>query len=163
MAMIGEKFPSTVEMDWSRAFQNDIELFGRVLRDILKVDQTVPGRSGPRPVLNKAEATGRLRQFMGVDYSELPFQESFRALAHGKSIRNIAAFTGLDRNLVHKLLNGKAPDLYTMEVVATSFKKDPSYFLEYRVAYILGALQGRLEASPEMSVDIYRKFQKEGR
>jgi hypothetical protein len=159
MAIIAQEFPSTVKVDWDRAF-NDIELFGRVLRDILKVDQTVPGRSGPRPVLNKAEATARLRQFMGVDYSELEFHESFRVLSNGKSIRNLAAMTGLDRNMVQKLLNGtREPDLYSIEVIATAFKKKPSYFKEYRIAYVLGALQSRMELSPEITVDLYKKLQ----
>lgn len=160
MALINEEFPSTVKVEWSRAF-NDIELFGRVLRDILKVDQTVPGRSGPRPVLNQAEALARLRQFMRVDYSELAFSESFRILTAGKSIRGIAAMTGLDRNMVHKLLTGsRQPDLYTIEAVAKAFKKDASYFTEYRMAYVLGALREKMEHSPEITIDLYKRLQK---
>lgn len=160
MALINEQFPSTVKLEWQRAF-NDIELFGRVLRDILKVDQTVPGRSGPRPVLNQHEAMARLRQFMRVDYSELEFRDSFRVLSTGKSIRGIAAMTGLDRNMVHKLLSGsRQPDLYAMEAVARAFKKDPSYFTEYRMAYVLGALRDRMEHSPEITIDLYKRLQK---
>lgn len=161
MAIIYEEFPVTARLDWDKAFHNDIELFGRVLRDILKVDQTVPGRSGPRPVLNQAEALARLRQFQGVDFSELEFHEAFRSLTREASIRAIAHRTGLDRNMVHKLLTGsRQPDLYTMEAVAKAYKKAPSYFKEYRVAYVLAALRDRMELAPEITVDLYKKLSK---
>lgn len=165
MAIITEQFPSTVKTEWERAFQNDIELFGRVLRDILKVDQTVPGRSGPRPVLNQVEALARLRQFQGVDFSELEFKDSFRALtstSRGQgSIREIAHRTGLDRNMVHKLMTGtRAPDLFVMEEIAKAYKKNPSYFFEYRMAYVLAALRDRMEISPEITIDLYKRFQR---
>ena len=165
MAIINDEFPSTVKLEWTKAFNNDIELFGRVLRDILKVDQTVPGRSGPRPVLNQAEAMARLRQFQGVDYSELDFKDAFRALtitSNGQSsIRAIAHRTDLDRNMVHKLLTGtRDPDLFLMERIAKAYRKNPSYFMEYRVAYVLGALRDRMEKSPEITVDLFKRISK---
>lgn len=156
--LINEVFPTTVKMDWMKAF-NDIDLFGRILRDILKVDQTSPGRSGPRPVLDRKKATERLRQFMGADYSDAIFPQAFRELAAGKSVRGISAKTGVEKTMVQNLLTGKRqPDVALMEQIARAFKKEPAYFYEYRIAYVLAALGDRMSGSPEMTVDLYKKL-----
>jgi transcriptional regulator with XRE-family HTH domain len=156
--IINEQFPSTVHLDWCRAFE-DVELFGRILRDILKVDQTPPGRSGPRPVLDRDAATRRLRQFMRSDYSSLSFQETFQLLAGDRSHRALAAKIGIDRNMVQKLLAGsREPDIPLMEMIARAFKKDPSYFVEYRTAYVLGALGDKMQSAPETTIDLYKKL-----
>jgi len=157
--MIHEHFPPTVHLDWVRAF-NDVELFGRILRDILKVDQTPAGRSGPRPVLDRKVATERLRQFQRSDFSLLPFRETFVMLAEGKSQRGLAAKIGIERSMVQKLLAGtRDPDLYLIKLIALSFKKHPSFFVEYRAAYVLGALEMRMMNSPETTIDLYKKLQ----
>lgn len=159
LELIHQEFPSTVKMDWSRAFSADIELYGRVLRDILKVDQTQPGRSGPRPVLDKGIAMERLRQLRREDYSQLEFREAFMVLKGDLSHRGLEARTGLNRNMVQKLLSGqREPDMFVMEQIATAFKKSPAYFLEYRTAYVLGALAERLASSPELSVDLFHRI-----
>jgi len=156
--LIHDVFPSTTQMDWRKAF-NDIDLFGRILRDILKVDQTSPGRSGPRPVLDRKKATERLRQFMGADFSDAIFAQAFRELCGDKSVRGVAAKTGLEKTMVQNLLTGKRqPDVQIMEQVAESFKKDPSYFFEYRVAYVLAALGDKMAGAPEMTVDLYKRL-----
>ncbi len=159
LELIHQEFPSTVRLDWARALSQDVELYGRILRDILKVDQTQPGRSGPRPVLNKSIATERLKQLRREDYSSLEFREAFMILAGNLSHRGLEAKTGLNRNMVQKLLSGKRePDIYIMEQIATAFKKDPAFFVEYRTAYVLGALSQKLAASPEMSVDLFHRL-----
>lgn len=159
LEMIHKEFPSTVQLDWAAALSQDVELYGRILRDILKVDQTQPGRSGPRPVLDREIANERLKQFRREDYTELDFRDAFEVLAAGRSHRSLEAKTGLNRNMVQKLLAGKrGPDIVIMEQIATAFKKYPSYFLEYRTAYILGALCQKMSVSPEMSIDLYNRL-----
>lgn len=158
LALIHKEFPNSSQLDWARAF-GDIDLLGRVLRDILKTDQSKPGRSGPRPALDRKQAESRLRQFLGADYTLLEFRDAFRVLADGRSHRHLATKIGLDRNLVQKLLAGKKdPDLPTIESIAQAFGKDPSYFLEYRVNYILGALGKQMYNAPEITVDLYKRI-----
>lgn len=158
-AKIRERFPSTAHLDWKKAFDNDIDLFGRILRDVLKVDQSQPGRPGPRPALDYKQGVARLRQLMGQDYTCLPFHEAFKILSDGRSIRHLAVKTGLDRNMVYKLLRGDhAPDVYAMSQVAKSFDKHPSFFLEYRIMYIAAALMERMEWAPESTIGTYRKL-----
>lgn len=160
VSLIKEQFPATAHLDWKRAFDQDMDLFARLLRDILKLDQAQPGRPGPRPALDYETGVQRLRQYMGEDYSVLPFGEAFKILSAGRSIRNLAAKTGLDRNQVHRLLTGQIdPDVYSMTQVAKSFNKHASYFLEYRTLVITNAILGRLEYSPETTIGMYRKLQ----
>lgn len=161
--VVDEVFPSYARLDWRKAFDGDIELFARVMRDILKTDQTEPGRSGPRPNLNRGPALAKLREYMGSDYSELPFPLALQVLAGEKaSVRSIAHKTGLARMFTHRLLMGERPvDMVTIETVAKAYKKNPGYFLEYRVAFVLAALGDRLAVSPETSVGLYRRLKGE--
>lgn len=159
MKLVKEQFPRTATMDWNKEFTKDPDLFARVLRDILKLDQAQPGRPGPRPSLDVHEATKRLRQYMGLDYSMLPFQEAFQILTNNKPYRQVAAKVGLNRNLVYRLLKGEVdPDSYAMREIAKAYDKHPSYFLEYRNMYITNAILNRLEYSPDASINVYRKL-----
>lgn len=158
-ALIRERFPSTERLDWKDAFDKDLDLFARVVRDILKIDQAQPGRPGPRPSLDYGQGTHRLRQYMGQDYALLPFPEALRVLTGDLSIRKIAQKTGLDRNLIHRLFRGTIqPDAYEMTQIARAYDKHPSYFLEYRVLFITSAVADRIEGVPEASINLYRKM-----
>lgn len=160
MDMIRDEFPSTVRLDWKKAFNNDRDLFARIWRDMVKLGQTQPGRPGPRPTLEFPEGMQEFRRLAAEDYSTLPFPQAFRVLSRGLSFTMIARKVGLDRNLVYRLQIGtKQPDVYALKQVAKAFKKDPSYFMEYRTHYIASAMLERLENAPEASVNLYRQLQ----
>lgn len=156
--LIQENFPASVRLDWAEAFK-DVDLFGRLFKDILRIDQNSNRHGvGPR-VVDENTSRERLRQLMGEDFSYEPFSTAFPALAGRRSVRNLAAKIGLGKHMTHDLILGrKSPDLYTLEQIAYSFGKDPSYFLEYRIAYVLGALGDHMELSPETTVDLYKKL-----
>ena len=161
--LIHKVFPSTVQLDWNRAFEQDSGLFGRILNDILKADQATPGRPGKRPALNQEEAKRKWREIVGddsVDYTMLPFHRAFKNLVGDKySIRHLARKCNLDKSMIHNLLRGdKAPTPEIMEKIAVGFKISPSYFLEYRVAYVLGVMFYKLTSMPESSVVFYNKI-----
>jgi transcriptional regulator with XRE-family HTH domain len=156
--LIKRQFPSVAALDWHKVFGEDPALMGRIINDIIKVDAAQPGKPGKRPAVDPETAQQRLRQMCGDDYTALPFKDAFKALTHDRSIRGIANKTHLDRNYVHRLLNGTAtPTAEVMEQVAVAFNKDPSYFSEYRVAYLFAVLFYKLEQTPEASVAFYRK------
>lgn len=156
--VIKEVFPSTGKLNWKAAFDRDIDLLGRVLRDILKVDQTEQGRPGPRPSLDYEVGTRRLRQILGEDYSMLPFYESLKLLAGDRSIRHLATKCGVSHSHVQRLLAGdRDPDIQTLEKIAKAFGKHPSFFLEYRLLYIARTILDKLSDAPEATINIYRK------
>lgn len=159
--LVDEVFPSFSRLEWYRAF-DDVDLFGRVLRDILKTDQTQPGRSGPRPNLDRDPALAKLREYMGNDYSDTYFGPALKMLAKGQSLRGIARKTGIAFTTLQRHVTGERPvDMVTLERIARAYKKDPGYFLEYRVAYVLAALGDRMVVSPETTVGLYRRIKGE--
>lgn len=157
--LIRDTFPSIDQLDWDKAFKNDIELLGWLVRDYLKYDQAEVGRPGPRPALDVKKSGDRFVQFMGEDYSLESFSQTLDVLKGKLSIRGLAAKTGLDYNQIYRLLNGRIdPDVYSMQKIAAAFGKHPSYFLEYRVLYAAQAVANQLFQWPEASVNVYRKI-----
>ena len=157
VALIREQFPSIDRLDWYRAFREDPELHGRIIADILKTEAAKPGKPGKRPALDPKEAALLYKQLFGEDYTALPFTQAFNILIGDRSVRAVAHKTRLDRNYVHKLMKGADPTAEAMEKIAVAFKKDPGYFAEYRLLYIVGILSRKLEEIPEGSVNIYKK------
>jgi len=156
---IQKRFPSVGEVDWDKALTKDIDLFGRIVRDILKLEQATPGRPGPRPGLDVPSATRRIYDFWGDDFTIAPFPEALRTLAGDRSIRNLAAKVRLRKTVVHRLLTGDMePDGFIIRLCAEGFKKHPSYFLEWRMLYIAGSIIRRLEWSPETTISLFRQL-----
>jgi transcriptional regulator with XRE-family HTH domain len=149
--LITAHFPQAAKMDWHVAFR-DPDLWGRFLKDIHGGDKN----ESPQ------RARERLRQITGNDYSYDPFNIAFKTLAGSRSVRHLATKLNLSTQITWKLRKGiKAPDLELIEKIAEAFGKHPSYFVEYRIAYILGALGDQMEMAPEISVDLYRKLRKQ--
>lgn len=157
--LIEAAFPSTSQLAWERAFKNDSALFGEVLRGILKYDQARKGKPGPRPVANREDSEVRLSQFMGEDYTLDPMPVALKHLKGERSIRGLAAKTGVNYNTIFALLHGKVqPDLLTMTQIAEAFGKHPSYFIEYRLHFVVAAMVEKMQEWPEASIVAYRKL-----
>lgn len=155
---IQEKHPEALNVSWDRAIKTDPDLFARIVSDVVK-SSSGGSRPGKRPNLAKDEAYGVFSKMIGDDFADQPFQKAFKNLCGQISLRGVAAKTGLGHSYVGKLLNGQAePTFETMEKIAVGFKKDPSYFLEYRVGYINSAISKYLEDAPETSVSWYLKM-----
>lgn len=155
--------PSVQEPRWAHRLR-DLDLLGRIIRDILKLEQAPPGRPGPRPALDVSAAEGRLRQFQGHDYSVKPFIDATRALMGDLSARQFGEKTGLGRNRLQRLLAEQdEPSAYDMRLIAESCGKHPSYFMEWRILYIHAAVQRRLEWSPESTIALFETFDNQAR
>ncbi len=156
---IQQRFPSVEQLEWSGALERDMDLFGRILRDILKLEQAVPGRPGPRPSLDVHAAIRRMQQLLGHDFTLLPFVEALGILARGRSGRQLARIVNLDRNTIQRVLSGEIePDGYIMRMCAEGFGKHPSFFVEWRILYITAAIVRRLEWNPEATVGMFRRL-----
>lgn len=157
--LIKKEFPSVVNLDWAKLFDADPMIMGRLVNDILKVDLADRGRPGKRPAIEQEAASDRLRQLSGEDYTMLPFHEAFRILANGRSSRGLAARLAVSHTAVNRLMRGMdSPSAAVMEKTAKVFKKDPGYFVEYRLIYIFGMLYRKLEVNPEATVGFYMKM-----
>ncbi len=157
--LIKSQFPAVDSLNWEAAFRADVGLLGLIIKDVLKSDQSSLGRPGPRPTLDPKRSVERYNQFIGDDYSLLPMDETLSNLKGKTSLRGLAAKTGLDYNKIYRLLNGTdAPDVASMQDIARAYGKHPSFFLEYRILFILGAIEQNLIESPESSVSAYIKL-----
>jgi hypothetical protein len=156
--LIKQHFPSVAANDASQLLKHE-DVLGRVLRDILKVEQIEPGKSGPRPPLDYRKGMHGWRQLTGQDYSERPFPEAFRVLSRGQSIRGIARRINYSKSRVERLLRGaEAPTIEDLRVIAELYNKRPAYFIEYRLEMILCAVGARLAENHEMTVALYRRL-----
>lgn len=153
LKLIQETYPSVVRLNWRSAFDKDLDLFTDIMRDVLKADAAMPGRSGPKPAVDYRQGVARFRQLVNEDYSVLPFAEAFTVLARGLSLTVLARKVDLSRSETYRLLRGeKLPTLSDLEAVAKGFKKSPAYFSDYRAAVVAAALHEKLLASPDTSI-----------
>ena len=156
---VKELFPSIEQLHWEKAMEKDFSLFARLFADVIKTGYP-SGRPGPRSGPDQGLSLERL---LGNDYSIKPFHEAIREIWHQTygdeiSVRKLADVTELDRNICHKLLNGKAtPDSFEMVQIAKAFGRRPSYFLEYRIGFVLRFLFEFMMKYPESSIRSYLK------
>jgi transcriptional regulator with XRE-family HTH domain len=154
------QYPEVVDVNWSSVMRQDSDVFARLLGDVLKSGSR-GSKPGKRPSLDRGEALDRLAKVADEDFSEFDFQDTFRHLSQGLSVRGISAKTGLGKSYVQRLLQGQAdPSFATMEQIAKAFKKHPSFFIEYRIAKTLVVIDSLLRDSPETATSWYLKFSK---
>jgi transcriptional regulator with XRE-family HTH domain len=173
-AEILQQYPSITAINWRSEFDRTPEMFARLVKDVLKLEGESTGRSGPRAQVGREVGMAKFRQMVGADYTTLPFVPALESLLQwhlprargGKpagiiSIRALERKTGLSRPLLHRLLSGqRQPTVPEMTAVAAAFGKHGSFFLEYRVSFVAGALVDRLEDLPEASIFMYRELTK---
>lgn len=156
---INKMFPSTASLDWYEVFSKDPAVMGRFFSDMVKAEVAPAGRPGKRPSVEPNIAAERYRRYSGDDHTMLPFDQAFKNLKGFESIRVAAERVGLSKSVVHRLLDGSVePNVDMLEKVAAGYGKHPSYFIEYRVGYVVGMLMNYLEWSPESSVVLYNQL-----
>jgi transcriptional regulator with XRE-family HTH domain len=98
---------------------------------------------------------------LGDNYSEQNFAITLTKLKKDTnlSIRALGEELGMDKMLIHRLLTDKQkPSLAQIELVAEYFNKQPSYFLEWRIAYVITFIYEALNKYTESSVIIFKKL-----
>ena len=153
------EMPEVSTLDWEGMFKADPKILGSMINDIIKVSISKKGRPGKRSADSESQITDDLGRLRNEDYSVLPFVRAMEILMHGRSIRQVANASGLDKMVVHRLVSGKGqpPTSEHMEALAEAFKKNPTYFCEYRAMFICEALYQMLVENGESSVVFYNK------
>lgn len=146
---IREKHPEALDVSWDKVLQGDPDFFAQVIGDVVKSGAPSNG-PGKRPSLDDKQAFAIYSRLAGEDFASGDFFDAFEALVAGRSVRSVANKTGLASSFIFKLLKRQTnPSFETMEKIAAGFKKDPSYFLEYRIGYVLSTIEAFLTDSPE--------------
>lgn len=162
-------YPGAGSVDWHKVL-TETDVFASVMREILRFDMAPSGRDGSRPAVSEEQGALRLSQLLGQDYTTLPFREVVGLVARGDSCREIAQKTGIPRESVRRLLRGYTeakgvrypvePTAYDLEQIAKAYGRDPSYFMEYRILYVTGAVVDFLRRHPDVSVSTYRRVRR---
>ncbi len=162
LSLISELFPNVDNLDWLKAFRDDDDLFGAIVRDMMRLGAERKHTWGPRDMPEEDAARALWTQWKGEDHSVLSFGDTFAAMSDGFSQRQLARKTGLSRGMIRRLQDGTLePDRWILESVAAGFKKQPSFFLEYRLLYVVNAMVGRMRLWPESSISVYRKLRQQ--
>lgn len=155
---IRKNFPEVSNIDWGRVFREDPAILGKLINDIIKLDQVRTGKPGKRPSLAVKEASQKLRELRGEDYSVYPFAETLRVLASGLTAQQTATLLLISKSKLRDVYIGRSNlDLSLIERAAAAFDKHPSFFTEYRVSYLLAILDKKLMGYPESSIIYYEK------
>lgn len=158
VGLIDEQFPGIRDADWNIILK-DPDILGRLLKDILKVDQIEPGRAGPRPNLNYERGMQTWREITGQDYCELPFVDALRLLTKGQAVRVVARKAHIAKTRMDRLMRGvDRPTADDLRAIAAAYGKRPAYFAEYRAEYVTAAIVARLAEEPELTITIYTKL-----
>lgn len=162
--MVIEEFPSVATLDWQNVLKVDEEglpegIFALLLRDIFKLDAAPAGRDGPRAELTYEQEVRAWRRATGQDYSERPFTEAFEVLIGEDSMAEVAMKTHIAKTKVYRLLRGQEiPTADDLRAIARAYDKDPSYFHEFRVKFVLAAVAAQLDTNHEMAATLYRRI-----
>lgn len=157
-----EKFPSVDDISWAEALKQDSGAFASVLGDVIKAEGK-RSRPGKRPSLSRPDAENELSRLVGDSHSDADFTATFKAMTHGRSVRGISNKVDIGQTTVHALLHGKRPTFEQMEKIAIAFRKEPSFFLEYRIALVLLTIDSFLSDSPETATNWYMKLKGSGK
>ncbi len=154
--------PEAVDINWELLFKTDPKILGSIINDIIKVSVSKKGRPGKRSADSAEQIAQDLSRLRHEDYSMLTFVDTVRIQMQDRSIRQVANVSGLDKMVVHRLASGKGqpPTIEHLEAFAKAFKKDPSYFSEYRAMFICNTLYSILVDNGDSSVVFYNKLRR---
>jgi transcriptional regulator with XRE-family HTH domain len=143
--------PELNEINWSEVINKNPDVLEGIVGDVVKVD-------GKRRKVSRQDGTRRLNQVYEQDFSERPFQDSFRIICGKDSLRTTAAKTGISYSHVFHLKSGNAtPTIEMMENIAIAYNREPSYFLEYRIHFVLASMTDFLMKNPETATAWFNK------
>lgn len=159
---IEREVPGTKEVDWISLFKADPKILGDLVNDVIKVNISEKGRPGKRSAQSAEDIEEDLRKLTGEDYAVRAFPEALREAMGGRSIRHVATQAHLDKMTVHRLLNGKGapPTAEQIEWLAKAVRKDPAFFLEYRILYVCSVMYQMMMTSSEAATIQFNRLKK---
>lgn len=157
LAVALERYPKLDEEAWLSELQDDVNITGRIIGDILKLQRAEedPHRRGRRAVPNVSR--DQLWSLFEA-YSTEPFFTTLEKLAEGKSMGQIAVKLNLSKMTLYRYRRGEAsPSMEILEQVAKAYNKSPFYFVEYRAMFVAQTIEDMLLANPERSISLFKQ------
>jgi transcriptional regulator with XRE-family HTH domain len=150
-------YPNIQAINWTLAFNNDLDMMGRMIGDILKLQKAEenPHRRGRRTV-PQVSVDKLYEMFDG--FSNEPLPVALAKLVGKRSVRQVASKCNMSHMTFYRFLKGQAePNLLMIEQIAAAFNKPPHYFAEYRAGLLSELLKQKLLQEPNLSVTMIRQ------
>lgn len=151
-----DKYPRIKDIDWSLAFGEDLDMMGRIIGDILKLQKAEenPHRRGRRTV---PQVSKDQLWLLFEGFSTEAFPVAAAKLIDGRSLRAVALRCNISHMTLYRFMKSEAvPSMKMMEQIAAAFNKPPYYFLEYRAELIGNLVRQALIEKPNISVAVLR-------
>lgn len=142
--------------DWVNIFTLFPEVGEAILRDIAHKGhwerQRRDGKAS-KPGRRPSTIGGTLEDLYRItapEYSVEAFPQAFSFLGLG-SVNKVARGAGIAKSVLYRAVNGEEkPSMHLMEQVADYAGMSPAYFKEWRIAYVLTAMDEIMQARPEI-------------
>lgn len=162
------QFPSVKagEDEWVELFHQRPEVMLAILGDIYRETKAqeiresqgkVPTGRRPRSINgNMAE----LEAMVTPRYSMEPFGEAVRELIGERTLRAFALKVPMSHTTLMRMMRGEMRlERHRLEAIAAAGKVGPSFFMEWRLAYIQEAVEAVFVAKPNLSIRATRQLQ----
>ena len=145
---IKEQYPEIGNTDWSEMFSNNPEVLYSMLGNVARSGITRKSK------LSNGIGSQRLAALSSTDYSELQFSEALNALC---TLHSVATLEIGEEELSDLRAGRTQPSIDQIEHIAMYFNRHPSYFMEYRIAYVLASINVFLTDNPQTSSSWFNK------
>ncbi len=145
---------------WADYFEAYPDVLTKLLGDtyrVYKAEQAKrDGGGNPAGGRRRSQVNGNLDELWAIltpRFSEEPFAASCKELIGQQSLRAFAMRSGMDHRELSRLLRGVSkPTTYWLECIAKAADVHPAYFLEWRVATVVGILSEAMAKQPALSI-----------
>lgn len=147
---------SALSHSWIATFSEEPQAMYSILADIIKLAHAKPGRVGQRPMPREEEVD--LDALIYGQVSNDPLTEVLPKLMT-MSERRLAQMVRVSKTMMQRILSGAyEPDIDQMRRIAAAVNVPPTYFLEYRIAMVMSAVNGMMAENPNVATALYRRY-----
>lgn len=161
------QFPSVklgVE-DWVQFFTRRPDVITAILGDIFREVKAQEQReNGSAPTGRRPKAVNgslaELESMITPRYADVPFAESLPELIGDRSLRAFAARVPMNHHTLTRMMRGELKlEMWRLELIAAAGRVQPSYFLEWRVAYVQECIEIAMFKAPHLATRVTKAIQ----
>jgi len=152
--VLRSKYPQITNINWGEILRDEPEVFCGVVGKVTVPDNT------KKSEIQTFQGNVQFARVSNSDYSELEFKKAF-TIIYSRYHDPLIEKTNLsERHLIALMEGSITPTYEDMEEIAQAIGRNPSFFMEYRIAKILASIDSYLMVSPETTSVWYNKVSK---
>lgn len=157
-------FPERTEDEWMALFDRAphiwTDLLGDIFREVRAQEQRESGnaRIGRRPKAIQG-TMAELEAMVTPRFADEPFAVAVRELIGNRSLRAFAARVPMNHHTLTRMMRGELKlDPWRLAAIAKAGRVSPAFFVEYRQAEVMHAVEVVLAAKPHFAVRVHREL-----